>query len=260
MMAARFLLDTKPMSSPADLITAFSDGALASPFRSTVPLLALAKDAWTTFVKVLTLCNVVGDVSVAFECKVPSPRGQGLPSQTDAMVLFDQAALAIEAKWTEPRYETVATRLTRKDSNGADSEEFVSGWLELLQPHATTPLRLQDFANCVYQVVHRAASACGLGRAPSLAYLHFTPATKGATSAQYLSDLSQVHALLGKPRDFPFFLIDVPIQHTRAFHAIEHLKKGVAETGQAVRSALLASELFEFGEPHVHQIGDGGDA
>lgn len=207
------------------------------------------------FAKVLTLCNVVGDVSVAFERKVPSPRGEGLPSQTDVMVLFDQVALAIEAKWTEPRYETVAKRLTRKDSNGRDSKEFVGGWLELLQPHATKPLRLEDFASCVYQMVHRAASACGLGRAPSLAYLHFTPTKKGAaTSEQYLSDLSQIHALLGNPRDFPFFLIDVPVELTGAFHAIEHMKKGVPETGRAVRSALLATELFEFGEPKVRRM------
>jgi len=244
------------MNGSADLILAFSDSALASSFRSTVPLLALAKDDWTTLAKVLTLCNVSGDVSVAFERKVPSPKGEGLPSQTDAMVMFDQGALAIEAKWTEPRYETIATRLTRKDSNGRDSEEFVGGWLELLQPHATRPLRLDDFAGCVYQVVHRAASACGLGRAPSLAYLHFTPTVKSAaTSAQYLSDLSQVHALLGNPDGFPFFLIDVPIEPTGAFDALKHLKKGSAETGKAVRSALLADELFEFGEPHVRRIG-----
>ena len=33
------------------------------------------------------------------------------------------------------------------------------------------------------------------------------------------------------------------------------MKKGVRETGRAVRSALLATELFEFGEPHICRIG-----
>jgi uncharacterized protein DUF6946 len=255
-MTAQFLMNTTPMSSAPSLISEFSDSALASPFRSTVPLLALVKDDWTTFAKVLTLCNVTGNVSVAFERKVPSPKGEGLPSQTDAMVLFDKGALAIEAKWTEPRYETVATRLARKDSKERDSKEFVGGWLDLLRPHATNPLRLEDFATCVYQVLHRAASACGLGRTPSLAYLHFTPTVKSAaTSAQYVNDLSQVHALLGNPRDFPFFVIDVPMEETLAFRAIRSLKKGVVETGRAVRAALLATELFEFGEPHMRRIG-----
>jgi hypothetical protein len=33
------------------------------------------------------------------------------------------------------------------------------------------------------------------------------------------------------------------------------LKKGTLETGQAVKAALLASELFGFGDPQVHRIG-----
>lgn len=254
-MAPQFLLDRKAVGDAAELIAGFGDKALASPYRSTVPLLTLAKDDWPTFAKILTSCGVTGEVSMAFERTVPSPRGEGRPSCTDAMVLSDGGALAIEAKWTEPRYETVAMRLTRKDSQGPDSGEFVGGWLDLLQPHATMPLHLDGFTSCVYQMVHRAASACGEGRSPSLAYLHFTPTTSSAaTSAQYHADLSHVHALLGSPLGFPFFVIDLPVMPTRAFREIEHLKKGAIETGRAVRVALLANALFEFGEPHVHRI------
>jgi hypothetical protein len=261
--AARFALDTKPVSGPSELVQDLSDSALASPFRSTVPLLALTKDAWPEFVNMLARCRVVGDVCVAFERTVSSARGEGRPSYTDAMVLSDENALAIEAKWTEPRYETVATRLARAGLNGKDPEEltkgsreFVTGWLELLQPYSTKPLRLDDFAGCVYQIVHRAASACAMGKAPMLAYLHFmSMGAGGASSEQYLGDLAQVHALLGSPHGFPFYLVDLPLQPTRAFDAIRHLKKGVPETGQAVKAALLASELFEFGKPQVRRIG-----
>jgi hypothetical protein len=260
--AARFAIDTKPVSGLSEVVLELSDSALASPFRSTVPLLALTKDAWPRFVNVLAGCGVVGDVSVAFERTVSSARGEGRPSYTDAMVLSDISALAIEAKWTEPRYETVTTRLARTGPDGEDPEEstegsqmFVSGWLELLQPYSTKPLLLGDFADCVYQIVHRAASACAMGRAPILAYLHFTATgTGGASSEQYLSDLARVHALLGSPQDFPFYLVDLPLQPTRAFDAIKYLKKGVPKTGQAVKAALLASELFEFGKPQVHRI------
>ena len=91
-------------------------------------------------------------------------------------------------------------------------------------------------------------------------YLHFTPITRGAaTSEDYLADLTQVHALLGHPPAYPFLVVDVPIQCTSAFRAIEHLRKGVPETGRAVRSALLATQLFEFGEPHVRRIGAIGE-
>lgn len=91
-------------------------------------------------------------------------------------------------------------------------------------------------------------------------HLHFTPGTKSAaTSAEWLHDLSQVHELLGSPSDFPFFLIDVPLQPTRAVRKIEHLKKAVPETGRALRTALIETELSDFGEPHMRRIGANSD-
>jgi hypothetical protein len=172
------------------------------------------------------------------------------------MATCPDGALAIEAKWTEPRYETVAKRLTKKNSKGEDPRPFVEGWLELLQPHATKPLHLDDFADCVYQLVHRAASACGAGKRPHLAYLHFSaPGVRsGASSGQYEKDLAAVHTLLGHPTGFPFFVVDLPIEPTAAFRRIQDLKKGQAATGQQVRAALLADTLFEFGEPQVMRI------
>jgi hypothetical protein len=253
--APKLLFDRTPISNVVDLISKFSNNALASPCRSTVPLLALAKDDWPTFAKVLTSCGLSGDLSLAFEQTVRSPKGEGRASHSDAMAISATYALAIEAKWTEPRYESVAARLKRKDSNGG-SREFVEGWLELLQPHSTRALNLDNVATCVYQVLHRSASACGLdGRSPRLAYLHFTPALpSAATSAQYLSDLSDVHSLLGNPDRFPFFLVELPLLPTAAFRRIEGLKKGEVATGSMVREVLLSDVLFEFGEPQVRRI------
>ncbi len=244
------------VANVTDLISHFSDGALASPFRSTVPLLALAKDGWSTFERLLSVCGMLGDVSVAFERTVDSPKQGDRPSFTDAMVISETQALAIEAKWTEPRYETVATRLKRNDSSGRDSREYVGGWVELLQPHATTALDLDGFGDMVYQMLHRSASACGVpNRLPRLAYLHFSSMPhRGAALAQYKEDLEGFHSLLGSPERFPFFLIDLPLLPTAAFHEIENLKKGQASTGEAVRQALLTKVLFDFGEPQVRRI------
>src|SRR5688572_31809590 len=111
-MARDFLIDRTSVSDARELISHFSYGSLASPFRSTVPLLALAKDGWSTFEKLLSLCGMSGDLSIAFERTVESPRQGDRPSFTDAMVISETHVLAIEAKWTEPRYETVATRLS----------------------------------------------------------------------------------------------------------------------------------------------------
>ena len=229
---------------------------MASPFRSTVPLLALVKDAWLTFQEILTHLGVTTDVVVAFERTVQSPRKVGRPSYTDAMVLSSGRAIAIEAKWTEPRYPSVANRLSRNSNSNGNSVEFLNGWIDLLQPHATRPIRLEEFSSCVYQVLHRAASACGEGRTPTLAYCHFAPAPNPAmTNSHYIRDLEEVHDVLGRPQDFPFFHVHVPISPTQHFSAIEGLKKGDPNTGRVVKSALCNRTLFSFGKPIVHRIG-----
>ena len=264
-MERRFFFDVETALGFEALLAKFEAGAFASPFRSTVPLFAIIKDSWSEFRRILSVCRLPYEVDVHFEYRVKSPRGDGNPSQTDAMILSGSTALAVEAKWTEPRYPTVGSRLKRKgdgkstEENETLAKEFVNGWLELLQPNATKPLRVESFSDAVYQVVHRAASACAVSRTPSLAYLHFEPAPRSgaATADQYRADLAQVHYLLGNPPGFPFYFVAMPISATSAFQRIEHLRKGAPETDRAVRSALLADRLFNFGSPRIETISNG---
>jgi hypothetical protein len=250
-----------------DVVGHFGDSTFSSPYRSTLPLLALIKDAPSTFEEMLRHCGLLNPSAIHFEYTVNSPRGKGRPSHTDAMVISGSKTLAIEAKWTEPRYGSIEDRLNRSASNASDrrndskwlsdQEEFLTGWLDLLGRHATIPLSLKEFRAAVYQMVHRSASACAGTGAPSLLYLHFSPAPHGAaTSADYRRDLTALHRLLGRPTGFPFFLADLHLSPTKAFRAIQYLRKGERSTADTVRSVLLCEELFTFGEPRFHSIGD----
>jgi hypothetical protein len=87
----------------------------------------------------------------------------------------DTYCLAVEAKWTEPPYETVQDWL-KKDKSKSDPsnrEEVLSGWLGLLTPDVIA----SSFFNCEYQMIHRAASAraaaANTAKRPSLAYFKF---------------------------------------------------------------------------------------
>jgi hypothetical protein len=110
----------------------------------------------------------------------------------------------------------------------------------------------------VYQMIHRAASACAApGETCSLAYLHFHAEqfARGAASGdQYRSDLAYLHELMGRPSAFNFYVVEVSLEATAAFGQIEGLKKGTRETDQAVRRALLSNRLFDFGESTFEQI------
>lgn len=259
-MEPRLYFDVEMASSFETLLPKFEARAFASPFRSTVPLISFVKDNWPGFKELLSACGVSEEVEVHFELKVNSPQGNGNPSHTDAMVLSTTTACAVEAKWTEPRYETVEKWLKRKgykDQEEHNAKAFVEGWLEHLQLFATKPLHLNDFSMAVYQMVHRAASASAMSRTPRLIYLHFELAggAGGPRTDQYLTDLTYLYNLLGKPPNFPFHLAEVRIKPMPAFSALEHLKKGSIETDLAVRSALLSGRLFEFGEMHIQAIG-----
>lgn len=266
---SRLFFDTEEVDGIASLLTRFGRGAFASPHRSTLPLVALVKDDLAVFSAIAAACGCQSHLSVHFEYKIAPPGIEGNPSQTDAMVLSPVSALALEAKWTEPRYETVSVRLKnrvakliRNDPDNAVRHDaaqraVIKGWLSLLQRHSSQPIELEDVGEAVYQIVHRAASACASSRSPSLAYLHFnpSPARGTATRAQYRADLRHLHQLLGSPHNFPFYFVEVPLQPTVAFREIESLPKGRLDTDRKIRDAISSTRLFEFGDPRVDKIG-----
>jgi hypothetical protein len=212
-----------------------------------VPLLAVLKDGYEILKSLLVELHMNTNSDLHLEFTVDPLKGRGIASHTDLMVRWQADTLALEAKWTEPRYETVA-EWTRRGRTPGNRECVLRGWLDLLQPHAARVLNLDDFSGAVYQMVHRAASACYNAEHPRLAYLHFIPdpSGQGATSAQYQSDLEHLQDLLGNPARFNFHLIEVEIRPTAAFERIKSLPKVSAKTAYTVRAALENGPLFEF--------------
>ena len=248
--------DRNPVKDFEGLVSGYGANEFRSPLRSTVPLLSLVRDGWPVLQDILKACNLPAESTLHFEFKVNSERGIGLPSHTDLMVRSGSDRLAVEAKWTEPRYETVEKWIRKPPDPDSSSKPVapdnrhtrLKGWIELIQPYATRPLRKEEFSNVVYQMVHRAASACAEATHPQLAYLLFTPLPDGKSvqGKQYHDDLAELHRLLGHPPGFPFHLIEVQLAPTDAFRAIQHLPKASAETASTVHSALLKGGLFDF--------------
>jgi hypothetical protein len=192
-------------------------------------------------------CRLPTDSDLHFEFRLDPPRGKGNPSHTDMMVLSADNALALEIKWSEPRYGTVRDWI-QQGRNPDNRRKVLTGWLELLQSQAVHTLRLEDYSDAVYQMVHRAASACAQSKRLQLAYLQFTPLPDGqkADSEQNYDDPTYLHRLLGHPSGFPFYLIKVEVMPTAAFRSIERLSKGSPKTAEAVTAALLGASLFKF--------------
>jgi hypothetical protein len=86
-MSPRIFFDREPVDGIEFLLAMFPPRAFASPYRSTVPLVALVKDDQSTFEKIATRCGSGPPFSIHFEYTVRAPDVGGNPSHTDAMIL-----------------------------------------------------------------------------------------------------------------------------------------------------------------------------
>lgn len=243
------------LSSIDEALGCYPQDEFASPTRSTVALVSLLKHGESLWNRITESLGTADDsCEVHLEYQVKSPRGRGKPSHTDIMLIQGNRSVAIECKWTEPRYETVANWLTQGESP-ANRREVMSGWLSLLQPYAHNKLQLDQFSEAVYQTVHRAASACVAGRIPALAYIQFRPLPNGAEVHSTLrGDLDHLYTLLGAPEQFPSWRVEVTLKPTEGFEHIRNLTKGLPATAQAVRKALCDGALFKFEDFRLHPI------
>ena len=260
MTKSSYFFDTQEILDFPSLCACFVGKPLQSPYRSTVPLLSLVQHSQPQWNALLDSWGAPPEARVHFEYPVASPKPGGNASKTDALLLSGSTVWAVEAKWTEPRYECVAQRLSKPEKDGGDPRLTVNGWLRHLQPFATRPLKMEDCADVVYQVLHRAASACAIATArglrPELVYLHFhpSPLKNSATTTQYVSDLAHLHALMGGPAGFAFRAVELPLEPTAAFESIKGADKHSGATSVRVAEALCHGPLFAFGAPTSKRI------
>jgi len=253
---ARVQFDREPVTDMESLIGRYRIREFQSPFRSTVPLLAIVRNSPSIVDQVLRDFGFSERATFHFEFRVKPPQGRGEASHTDLMVRQGDAQLGIEAKWTEPTYPTVSEWLQPNGAESANRRQVLAGWLNLIQPFASRSVAAEEVADVTYQTLHRAASACAGVERPQLAYLQF-----GVDSEQIelcrearLLDLGRLRDALGRPDQFPFRLIEIEIEPTSAFDGLRRLGKGEPKTGEAVRAALMSRSLFTVKSVSVHSL------
>lgn len=246
--------------TPIDHIVCSFDRYPAKEFvkatRSTVPLLSWLFWESRSVATVLESLNRPNNPELHLEYKVRHRHGRGRSSYTDVMVIDGEAATAIEAKWTEPEYDTVGKWLKR-GSNATNRKAVLKGWLEMIQPHSLMTLTPKVVSECTNQMIHRAASACSAGESPQLAYLVFTPSLGSENSAapKARKKLELLWGVLGQPAAFPFYLIEVPMTPTDAFHRVQQLPQGPRRTTAIKAGIVTDTPLFAFSAPQIVRIG-----
>lgn len=245
---SKCFFNQSPVADLKSLLEWYSADEFASPFRSTIPLLALVRDGQMLLRDIFAECSLPVDPELHFEFKVEPPLGVGKASHTDLMIRAGDDSMAIECKWTEPQYENVGEWLRRGREDNDNRRAVLSGWIGLLQRLATREVQIADLMHVTYQTVHRAASACAEALRPQMSYLRFGDGTAeaGLHREAHLADLQNLKIALGSPAGFPLHVIEIDIVPTAAFDRISMLPKASQATANAVKGALIAGPLFAF--------------
>jgi hypothetical protein len=110
------------------IVRKYSKSEFNSPYRSTIPLLLLFNNKeWVNFS--LISSQDVCVIEYIFEHETSVIKGKGRASCTDLMIISDDSCISVEAKRTEPPYETVLKWL----GNSVNKELVLSGWLEMIK-------------------------------------------------------------------------------------------------------------------------------
>ncbi len=244
--------DDKVVPDFEQLVKLLPADAVASPLRSTVPLV----DFWRTPESRLAQLSAAIGVALLpptdlyFEFPVPVQRGRGKPSFTDLMIIASSAVVAIEAKFTEPPYESVGAWL--RDPPEANRSEVLEGWLDLIRRASGTSLSVSNVMGLPYQLVHRTASVCSVSRpVRAVVYQVF-----GQDPLDYyVNNLSELWLRLDRPAAIGFHVFSCPLNSLPTHKdLVEEWKQRDHHVGDAVRIGLLMGTLFSFGEPASQSV------
>lgn len=237
----------RTVSSFAEVVDEFGPDALASPKRSTVPLL----DYWR--VPDSRLRDVAARLGLSrsdrfefhFEYEVPVRRGRGKPSYTDLMILGDDVAVAIEAKFTEPRYESVGRWLGPEQT--ANRADVLDGWISAIEAVTGAAVDREIVRELPYQLVHRTASVCCVSRPKRVVAYQVFGDSPGPYYAQDLGRLASAMAARGR---VSFLILHTAFRPTTAYaQLVARWDAGERDLGVDVRDALVSGPLLEFAEP-----------
>ncbi|WP_367014015.1 hypothetical protein [Bremerella sp. JC817] len=169
---------------------------------------------------------------LTLEYKAGPFAGRGTASHTDVMLQKAEQSLAIEAKWTEPMYETVEKWLA--GAKGDNKSKVLQGWFTQLGRNSF-PV---DYQKLIYQMVHRAASAAEAGTCPAVAYFLFEVEgfSSGASQDAIQNELKRLRTFL--PASFRLHTVKVHLEPAKGYEKIRGLSPGDEKTSESIVSRL----------------------
>ena len=246
----------------ADIVQQVPDSEFNNLTRSTIPLLSYWNNPEEVIQHILEEIAPYTPMSkLCVEYPVSSGGGIGKASMTDIMFISDPISIAIEGKWNEPRYKTVGSWLDK--GNRQNREMVLQGWINHIQPNSNNPLENDTFANAVYQMVHRTASVCSLGKhSKQVAVIYQIFGLADEHVVDYKQDLIDFVKMISPQPQLRFWLHTVKMdllprynQLQDEFEASNNVdEEDLEERASLIREAIMEGVLFDFIDEELKEI------
>lgn len=226
-------------NSIQELICYYGDKEFSSPYRSTIPLIELFFRNKSILEKIIPN---IQKYECVFEYETKVQKGSGKASCTDLMVFNEDYAFCIEAKRTEPAYQTVKEWLSL--GNIENRKQVLTGWLEIINKTCMTSLNFTDVGNLPYQMIHRFASACKITKKSELLYFCFETDEKLTT--YYEDELHKLAKLSN--RKVPIKLVIFKITESETFKRLENdwsSRSGNLDLSDEVQQLLIEEKIMD---------------
>ncbi|MCW5906229.1 MAG: hypothetical protein KIS94_00075 [Chitinophagales bacterium] len=217
------------------LVNSFDAKDLATHTRSTVPLLCY----WSNYAAGIKFYfNNLGlkqsqDINLHFEYQVPSIQS-AKSSFTDLFICTIDTSIAIEAKYTEPRYKPCKVWISRGEKPSY-RELVLQHWLDLISEVTGNRYSPSMVADIPYQMIHRTASACCMPDKKNIMVVYQLFAQQSGAKKFYGADLARLKQILGNS---PFIRFCI--------HEVKSSPRNL-QPFVSVKSAILQSGPYSFG-------------
>ena len=237
------------------LLYEFPDSEFKNLTRSTIPLLSYWREPEFAIGKIKAALSLSTPLegTLCFEYPVKS-LNRAKPSFTDLMYISPQIVFGIEAKATEPRYETVQDWLSAAKGR-SDREAVLSHWLRMITQRVGELTR-ENVLQVPYQMVHRLASVCSINaEAHALIYQIYSFGNKSEPE-YYHKDLDMLANSISLSRSLSILLHKIFLKPTDNY---DTLQKTIAarptEAPFLIRGALVDGNLFEVQNQRIKLFG-----
>lgn len=237
----------KQISSIDDVYEKYDKREFKSPYRSTIPLIALFKNNQTPNIQFVKH-DKIQDVNFIFEYETSIIKGKGRASCTDLIMKYSNSCIAIEAKRTEPPYVKVGKWL----GDSINKKQVLEGWLDLINTYTDLKVNISELNDLPYQLIHRVASACSLKQQHTeVIYIGFD--LKEKMTNYYLDSLGKISTILKNRVDI--YLYSYKIEKSEEQINLEkRWDLGERDLSQDVINGLVNNNLMRFSEANIIKI------